>query len=952
MTSKETAVKETLRILNGVDTDIYFLYKKICILYQGKKVWDKNRINEDYIRKIFSFSFIREKLGTAVGSFLKNVSEENLVAFALKVYNESNIPMNTFYESKNFGERHVIREGYIEKKNGTFRITEKATKEFGLNTSPDHDPIEKLIDEYKEIVKKEGFEQEIYKWKLIKKFYGKPDVDSKNFASEIKALNAANLAYQYFGSSAKWMLDRKPEEYRKNIKDLFNEKISLIDRIDKFISSVSELFDSVKSKENDSSHHDERSISVFLTYRYPEKYVFYKYSYYKKYCDLLEINPRKVKERYPHYLELIENLVENYIKKDSELQNLLKEALDDDCFDDENFKVLAQDILFRTLERKEDAGETTKLDYIKNLEITLVREIQQTKDFFNNKEAVEKHFKNVLPERKTYHQYGTKGRISKNTPNDESIFLLFTYRNEFVGGCFTKGAPLKNEDEEGYTYFSYDLCHAILWFNKSISKENMENDIIGKKIQGGNNFKDDTFEDYRQVINKIIDLGYLKEEDITLMETEGEPEMKGKENNLYRPLNLIFYGPPGTGKTYNTVNRALEIIGEDISGKTRKNIKALFDAKVKEGQIVFTTFHQSMSYEDFIEGIKPDMNNESLKYGVKPGIFRKICEDARTEDNFDDAYEKAIGQVSETGLELKTPQQNKPFSVFINSAKSFVAKPKTEVATEMTITKEMVRNYLENGIVKDWKPYLIPISEYINKNYGPINFGKNEKNYVLIIDEINRGNISQIFGELITLIEEDKRVGKDEALEIVLSYSKDKFSVPSNLYIIGTMNTADRSVEALDTALRRRFCFKEMPPIPEIIATEGRLRDKKGIVEGINLPALLETINNRIEKLLDRDHKIGHSYFMSVENIDDLKNVFQNNIIPLLQEYFFGDYGKIGLVLGKGFFEDFETDENDLFADFGEYDASDFATRKIYRLKNCSDMKKDAFLEALNLMLG
>jgi hypothetical protein len=113
MTSKETAVKETLRILNGVDTDIYFLYKKICILYQGKKVWDKNRINEDYIRKIFSFSFIREKLGTAVGSFLKNVSEENLVAFALKVYNESNIPMNTFYESKNFVERHFIREGYI-----------------------------------------------------------------------------------------------------------------------------------------------------------------------------------------------------------------------------------------------------------------------------------------------------------------------------------------------------------------------------------------------------------------------------------------------------------------------------------------------------------------------------------------------------------------------------------------------------------------------------------------------------------------------------------------------------------------------------------------------------------------------------------------------------------------------------------------------------------------------
>ena len=157
---------------------------------------------------------------------------------------------------------------------------------------------------------------------------------------------------------------------------------------------------------------------------------------------------------------------------------------------------------------------------------------------------------------------------------------------------------------------------------------------------------------------------------------------------------------------------------------------------------------------------------------------------------------------------------------------------------------------------------------------------------MLIIDEINRGNVSQIFGELITLIEEDKRTGEDEVLTATLPYSKKTFSVPPNLYIIGTMNTADRSVEALDTALRRRFSFEPMLPDTTKI---------KESPAGINLPEMLNVINARLEALLSKDHTIGHAWLMKIDTMEKLQSAFKNKILPLLQEFFYNDYAKIGL---------------------------------------------------------
>lgn len=359
----------------------------------------------------------------------------------------------------------------------------------------------------------------------------------------------------------------------------------------------------------------------------------------------------------------------------------------------------------------------------------------------------------------------------------------------------------------------------------------------------------------RQLFAKIIG------EDIEDIEGEKFEMVSNFANTLLKKKQLIFYGPPGTGKTYTATKLAKEIIQNNSSKSTltfrAAAIKILQDEKSpmhyeeitkkvldqglvqtqgetphfsllkemsydiqKNGEFsIFkkidkgtyslnpnaeleelkessksqqqfirnVTFHQSYSYEEFIEGIKPNSINGKVVYTIEPGMFRIICEEAAAD---------------------------------------------------------------------------------------PAN------KYVMIIDEINRGNISKIFGELITLIEKDKRGSHN----LQLAYSKDTFTVPENIYIVGTMNTADRSLIQIDTALRRRFAFCELMPKPELLSKT---------IEGISLQKLLEEINKKIVEAGLREKQVGHSYLMRIDNVEDLQFAFVNEIVPLLQDYFFDDYKKL-----------------------------------------------------------
>ncbi|HHV26900.1 MAG TPA: AAA domain-containing protein [Tissierellia bacterium] len=445
--------------------------------------------------------------------------------------------------------------------------------------------------------------------------------------------------------------------------------------------------------------------------------------------------------------------------------------------------------------------------------------------------------------------------------------------------------------------------------------------------------------------------------------------------------NLILYGPPGTGKTYATQR----II--DAYEKKYFNDKSSYKLAELESRVKAITFHQSYSYEEFIEGIRPVLGNDSenIGYRLENGIFKEHSINAEKElikkkDNYEYVdminSESEIWKVSLGGRNENTIYdeciKNNDIAVDYNIGdvrdysqeeimellekdKKFVKKPILHSNTINAIANEMTNgdiimvydgprtvrmigvvngdyrydssrtSYKHRRSVKWFKDLKYPIDIYkyngnvklTLKTIYPLtrmeipdivkivseNSIENQsvkdkheiKPYYIIIDEINRGNISKIFGELITLIEQDKR----GVFRSVLPYSKKEFTVPSNLYIIGTMNTADRSIASIDTALRRRFTFVEIEPDSNIILES----DNSKVNDNIDLAKLMDALNNKILEKYDRDHRIGHSYFMGIESLNNLFQTWYFKILPLLGEYFYNDIDTLTSIVGKSFYD-------------------------------------------------
>lgn len=422
---------------------------------------------------------------------------------------------------------------------------------------------------------------------------------------------------------------------------------------------------------------------------------------------------------------------------------------------------------------------------------------------------------------------------------------------------------------------------------------------------------------YTQVIQKKSDIVFIDSE-TTMPDDEPDEELPTPQ----MPKNTILYGPPGTGKTYRTIDLAVRAcepaeysrqVGKDENEK-RFELKKIYDRLVAEKRVRFITFHQSFGYEEFIEGLRAETTEDGdVSYEIKPGIFKQICEDATfghagVQQKLDDALIRLQERLAEEGSITLETQHGKAFQLTYKLQTCFGIFPsqskKADLGKGYNAYLKDIRQAYQDPQAKVHNPsyvrsilnHLIKQESLPSHSQGPE--PEKRQNYVLIIDEINRGNISKIFGELITLIETSKRSGEPEALSVMLPYSPVPFSVPNNLYLIGTMNTADRSLTALDTALRRRFEFQAMLPDTSVL--------KDTVVKGIDLKRLLQTLNDRIQVLYDREHTLGHAFFIPVVQAKDdedlaferLKRIMRNKVLPLLEEYFYNDWQKIRMVLG------------------------------------------------------
>ncbi len=818
------------------------------------------------------------------------------------------------------------------------------------------DKLKKYIEEYKKDFKR-VVEEENYKWEAVKFFQDNFDIESTDFPEMLirslsKCSNLLNRARYFPVGVLKEIATYNPEYTRNMFRNLYDESIPYLDRIETF-KEASKIY--YKFKENDKlkTFQDASSISVYLFLNNPDKYYIYmsrKFSTVAKALGVGNIPKVGSLERVSSYYDMVDEIW-GYTKTNHDLIALNRSRIDGNCYSDPNNHILAEDLvwfIFRREKEKEEAVDDN--GYWPSAEEYPVNLTKEDWERFLNEVEYPFH-KGSMRVLKCYLDIGGTASSTK-------------LAERYGGHPSTYTSSVMNMSRRALKFFDYQPCSEgdKVWYFPIA--------FLGKV---GEDKEKGTF--VYKIREELLDaLLNMKLDEI---EVSSEEEMDDMSSDLYSK-NMILYGPPGTGKTYNSLYYAVGICDdipvEEVKLKPLKEVERRFKQLQQEERIAFTTFHQSYGYEEFIEGIKPVIDDSEdyggdVRYSIEDGIFKEFCDRAALTMISSDSAESyglnknpAVWKVSLEGTGDNITRAECLENDHIRIGWDIYGEVITE-DTEFTNGGRIVLNSFINkmqvgdivlscysastidaiGVVTgdyEWHPeysvhkrlrdvhWLAKNIDYnileLNGNtsmtlstvykmkltvadvfkildevgtYEGSSSKSDDKPYVFIIDEINRGNISKIFGELITLIEPSKRIGKAEELRVELPYSKKQFGVPDNVYILGTMNTADRSIALMDTALRRRFQFVEMMPDSEVL--KDIIVEKDG--EAIDIAEMLKIINLRIEYLYDREHTIGHAYFMPlVDNpsIDKLAEIFDTNIIPLLKEYFYEDYGKIQMILG------------------------------------------------------
>jgi len=915
----------------------------------------------------------------------------------------------------------------------------------GFEIIPKNDPVSRLISQYKTKISSTLMIDEIYKWKLVNQYKGRPDIDAVDFKTEIESIKFGNVIYHLGVAVLHDLVRAKPEEMRTHFERLYDENQDLSHRVDTFNSETLKIYRTLVEKVQ--HHQDERSISTYLTLHNPDKYTFYKASFYTNYCKLLGIPVAKKNKKYQHYLELIEQLISNYIEADQELIYQVKKLIPEH-YDGSNHLLLAQDILYQTLDQAVEqkywlyapgtnaecwdefynAGimglgwdELGDLDNYSSKEqiVAKLQALGETESSKKNDSTANYEFKNnieigdVIIVKKgrgvllgygivtsDYYYDNTRDSFQKCRKVDWKAKGVWQVDHSLALKTLTNLTSYDSSDPKFEKYYEQllDLMKGAqltynyksdfaAWLNNKYPKSSgtassylKAIDMLNERVEF-NIFETDDLQQleslYAELIKeqRNIDSKYYFDEAPSystrgfFSASVGQYVVFLKENGStvaststsHNPLNLIIYGPPGTGKTYALKNEYFEkftssevtITRDEYLAKTCASLAwweaialAVLDlGRTKVSEILKHEFVQFKVAASNSKTVSPTIWGQLQSHTIEECEYVNVAKKSQIlifNKTNDSEWEILLDRVEEQIPDLLTlkeeidtyqprtePKKRYVFTTFHQSYsyEDFIEgiKPKLNDEDNNPEDNNQIGYEIKSGLFRQI------VDEAIA---DPMN------DYAIFIDEINRGNIANIFGELITLIEDDKRIGMDNYIPAQLPYSGDEFGVPPNLHIIGTMNTADRSVEALDTALRRRFSFVEMNPEPNLLNQDVYK------CNGIDLAKMLDIMNKRLEKLLDKDYRIGHSYFMTIINRQDplpeLKQIFGNKILPLLQEYFYGDWGKIGLVIGNEFVKK-EDDTVKFLSDGIDEEYEEYIERPVYRFTNPKDWTLASF---------